>query len=58
MKAETKRQRKMTIMKKVKEIKQIRKDKIIKAEKEYIKGKKKWITLNLMLPRQRNTSKQ
>ena len=51
MKAETKRQRKMTIMKKVKEIKQIRKDKIIKAEKEYIKGKKKWITLNLMLPR-------
>ena len=44
MKVETKRQRKMTTMKKVKEIKQIRKDKIIKVEKEQINGKKKWIS--------------
>ena len=35
---------KMTTAKKVKEIKQIRKNKIIKAEKEQINGKKKWIS--------------
>ena len=34
IKVETKRQMKMTTMKKVKEIKQTRKDKIMKAEKE------------------------
>ena len=44
MKVETKRQREMTTMKKVKEIKQISEDKIIKVEKGQINGKKKWIS--------------
>ena len=42
MKVETKRQMKVTTMKKVNEIKPIMKNKIIKVEKEQINGKKKW----------------